>query len=159
MNRRNRQLISIFFILAICLYIAPLALAQMGTQGGQGSSSMMGNQNGTMGQGGAMPGGMMPGHRAFAFNAKGSVVTPPPTDPATEQVMTVNIQQANRALRDLIGQDVTFAIDSNVRVMVVGAGLGGLDDVFLGDTVKVMGKAIPNADGTTTYEISRIMVY
>jgi hypothetical protein len=107
-------------------------------------------------QGGTGSQGMgVPAH----FTAKGTVTVPPSTDPGVITTMTVNIQHANRVLKEFLGQDVEFAVSENVVVMVAGLGHGGLDDVLQDDTVKIMGKVVDNGDGTETYEITRIKVF
>lgn len=149
MQSRQKQVLAILLMLALCFTTAPVAMAMNGTpHQGQGGGGM-GSGNG--------PGGGMgtPTH----FAARGVVTVAPSTDPAAAPAMTVNIQRANRALRDFIGQDFDFTISESVVVMVVGLGHGGLDDVLQDDTVKVMGNVVDNGDGTFTYEITRVKVF
>lgn len=164
MYRRGRQIVAVMVMLALCLYAVPMALAGMG--GGKGGG--MGNGGGMMG-GGMGKGGGMGGHGMMKANfmAKGTVapdfVVPDPLDPEATLTLTLTVEQANKALKDLVGTDVDFTVPADVTVMVKGMGAADLSFVTAGDTIKVMGKVVTTTDEAgatvTTYEVSRIMVF
>lgn len=101
------------------------------------------------------------------FSVKGvvdSIVLPDPIDSTTPVTMTVTVQHASRALRDLVDPTVTFTISPNAFVKVYGVGPGVVEDILAGDTVKVMGSIFESTVSTDStspiiYEASQIVVY
>jgi hypothetical protein len=193
MLQKSRKLLAITLTLALSLYVAPLAFAQMaghdgggttgahhdgGTGGGTGNGhhlndghthNPVGNGNHFTGDGhnhsaghkGHDHGGMVKG--VNHFSARGTVVVEPtanPADPTAPVTMTVNLQQANSRLRDLVGTDVELTISPNAYVMIAGVGPGVLENILADDMVKVMGSIVKSKDGTTLiYEATQIVVY
>lgn len=194
MFKRSKKLLAITFTLALCLYVAPLAFAQMGDHHGGGTTG--GHYNGDGHNHGGTPTGgghhMNDGHThnpvgtgthfsgdghnhsaghtghnhgaavkgMSRFSAKGAVTIEPAGDPAAPLTMTVNLQQASRPLKDLVGTDVELTIAPNAYVMIAGVGPGVPEDILADDVVKVMGSIVKSTDGTTTlYEVSQIVVY
>ena len=100
-------------------------------------------------------GGMQHGkghHGQQMFTAKGVVTA---VDSAVF-TMTITVEQANRILRDSIGEDVAFTVNENVRVKAACTDEFDLTlgDIAVGDTVRVMGRVV---DGVN--EIRQILIY
>jgi hypothetical protein len=97
------------------------------------------------------------------FSVKGVVSVEPTADPADATApltMTVTLQHANRPLKDLVDTDVDFTISPNAFVKVSGVGPGVVEDIMLGDTVKIMGSIVESTDGAANiYEASQIIIY
>ena len=144
MYKRGKQLLAIMLMLALCFTTASMAFAQKAG----GTSNAMGHMgNGGTGHGGGH-GGVQ--HGKNALTVKGTVVAIDP-DLLT---LTVNVTHANHAQTGLVDQEVTFSIDPDAVVKVMGFGLSTLDDVLADDVVKVMAKSV---DGG--YVAYKIMVY
>ncbi len=78
---------------------------------------------------------------------------------ATDLTVTLNVEKANRVLRERIGESVPFLISEKVKVKIEGSEPGAfnlsLDEIKAGiDHIRVLGKAL--ADGTLL--ITRIVV-
>jgi hypothetical protein len=95
-----------------------------------------------------------PGPKTKRFSARGEVTV---IDPSA-LTMTVNLIQANRLLRDQVGLPVEFQVSKQVKVKTEGTEPGvfdlGLDDVQVGDNVRVLGKY----DGTV-YLVTHMVVF
>jgi len=148
MYKKGKQLLAIMLMLALCFTTASMAFAQKAG----GASNAMGHMgNGGTGHGGGHGGG---GHHVKnALTVKGTVVAVDTADPELP-TLTVNVTHASHAQTGLVGQEVTFSIDPDAVVMVMGFGLSTLDDVLVDDVVKVMAKSV---DGG--YVAYKIMVY
>ena len=137
MYKKGKQLLAIMLMLALCFTTASMAFAQ--------KAGGVPNSMGNMGRGGDHGGGH---HGKNALTVKGTVVA---VDPAS---ITITVTHANHAQSGLVGQNVTFAIDPDVVVMVMGFGLSTLDDILVEDVVKVMAKSVQGE-----YVAYRIMVF
>jgi hypothetical protein len=139
-------LLVLAFILASSLVFAENNGSGQNYRKGQGSR----NANGY---------GYGPGPQMKRFTAKGVV-----TDKAVVKdhpeafTLTVNLEKANRLLRDQIGSEVDFEVASKVKVKTEGTDPGvfdlALDDVDSGETVRILGKY----DGTN-FQVTQIVVF
>lgn len=154
MLRSGKRLPAILFILALCLTMAPMALAQTGMMSGATGHMGAGSTGpGHMGQAGSghMGQGQSGAHHGkLSVKVRGTVVD---VDPVA-RTLTVDVTRACRAERDLVGQQVTFTVDPNAVVRLMGFGRGTLDDILPDDVVRVMGRVENNE-----YVAYRIMVY
>jgi hypothetical protein len=77
------------------------------------------------------------------FSALGVVLEINSTDPEA-QTMRVELEKANRILKEYLGAEVTFKISEDVRVKLEGTDPGVFsltpEDVDVGDTVRVLGR-------------------
>jgi hypothetical protein len=77
------------------------------------------------------------------FSALGEVLEINLTNPQ-DQTMRVELEKANRILKEYLGTEVTFKISEDVRVKLEGADPGVFsltpEDVDVGDTVRVLGR-------------------
>ena len=129
MHHRKNQIAVVLLVFALLLFGATASFAaQGGMQNGKGH------------------------HGRNMFTAKGEVT-------AVDSVgftMTITVEQANRILKDSIGDDVAFTVNENVKVKAACTDEFDLtlEDVAVGDTVRVMGRVVEGAN-----EIRQILIY
>jgi len=89
------------------------------------------------------------------FSAAGVVTAVTPAD----WTMTVELEKANRTLKEFIDDEFLFTVSEDVKIKTEGTEAGvfdlSLDDITVNDTVRVLGKKL--ADGN--YQITHIVVY
>ena len=129
MHHRKNQITVVLLVFALLLFGATASFAaQGGMQHGKGH------------------------HGKQMFTVKGEVT-------AVDSVgftMTITVEQANRILKDSIGDDVAFTVNENVKVKAACTDEFDLtlEDVAVGDTVRVMGRVVEGAN-----EIRQILIY
>jgi hypothetical protein len=121
MQRRKKIFSSVLLLVALC-FAASLVYAG----NPNGNAYKHSQQNGK-------------GPNSKHFSARGEVLAINPVD----LTMTVELQKANRILKEYLDTSFDFKISKNVRVKLEGADPGVFDlslaDVDLGDTVRVLG--------------------
>jgi hypothetical protein len=129
MHHRKNQIAVVLLVFALLLFGATASFAARdGMQHGKGH------------------------HGKQMFTVKGVVTA---VDPVA-LTMTITVEQANRILKDFIGDDLDFTVNENVRVKAACTDEFDLtlEDVAVDDTVRVMGRVVDGAN-----EIRQILIY